>query len=81
MSSAFMSAAYIQVHFRLDFIMESITTNLGSHCLHYRLQHKQTRGANDKGRDWWDVLNFLDIVTTVTVVDQCGVGRTSPCIT
>ena len=39
------SAAYIQVHFRLYFIMEANTMNpdLGPYCLQYRLPMKISR--------------------------------------
>ena len=56
-------AAYIQVHFRLDFIMEASTMNpdqtKGSSLIWAILiaisaakKHKQTRGADDKSQDW-----------------------------
>ena len=56
-----MSVAYIQVHFRLDFIKEANNTSpeqsdLGPNCLQYRLHmirtFKQTRGADDKSYEW-----------------------------
>ena len=57
MLSAFMSAEYTQVHFRLDFFMEAnnmnpdqIAPDLGSYCLQKRLPKNimQARGADDK---------------------------------
>ena len=58
MLSVFMSAAYIQVHFKLDVFMEASNMNpsqnseqsdLGPHCLQYRLpkKDKEMRGADD----------------------------------
>ena len=54
----FMSAAYIQVHFRLDFISWKPweQSDQCSDCLQYRpptVGYKQMRGADNKSRDWW----------------------------
>ena len=41
-----MSAAYMLVHFKLDFIMETSTmkqSDLGQYCLQYRLPKKISR--------------------------------------
>ena len=60
MSVFFMSAAYLQVHFRLDLFMEAnnITpdqtaskSDLGPYCLQYRLP-KQTM-SRQKSHDVW----------------------------
>ena len=63
MSSAFYSsgsAAYVQVHYKLDFSMEANTMNsdpttpfVCNICyLRTSQEHKQTGGADDKSRDW-----------------------------
>ena len=48
----FISAAYIQVHFRLDFSWKNdqiaLKSDLGPYCLQYRLPNK---GADNKSHD------------------------------
>ena len=62
MASAFWSAAYIQVYFRLNFVMEANTMNpdqtapweqsdLGPYCLQYRLPKNISR-VDNKSCDW-----------------------------
>ena len=56
MTCAFTSAAYIQVHFRLDFFMEATNMNteqsdLGPYCLQYRQEDEKADNKSwDKGK-------------------------------
>ena len=59
-----MSAAYIQVHFRLDFLWKRFKakimypdqtreqSDLGSYCLHYRLPDHKLSTEDNKSRDF-----------------------------
>ena len=55
-----MPAAYIQVHLRLDFIMEAITmtlirllpSDMGSYCLQYRIPNYISRRESSGQKSW-----------------------------
>ena len=71
--SAFISAAYIVMHFRLDFFMEANmnpdqTAPLGPYCLQYRQPKNISRGVEQTTK-------VLTIWLTVNIIKKMWIGH------